>query len=297
MVHSNRSLELFELSTEALDGIDEVADTVALPRSDHKTLAKEAEEAQSRALLNKKRSRLLGLPEELLTVLLAHLEATELARMSTVCRQLRDMANQPQLWRGLALTTWGPRVEAQPQPSGYRQLFAERPRLRHDGIFVSRHSYIRAGAKEGGTSRPWFEVLYFRVFRFLSDGTCLYANTPEKPSLLAGALHPGNPALHVGTYEIDNDEEDLVRVEVVAPMPAVEAHGQRGKPKRRQHAQDDPQQRGVYRPTHFFTLRISGTKPGRNNRISLESHAYTLTTGGREDNFDHHGTVFQFFTT
>ncbi|KAG7250265.1 hypothetical protein CRUP_016603 [Coryphaenoides rupestris] len=66
------------------------------------------------------------------------------------------------LWRSACLRVWG-RTTLAPFKS-WREMFLERPRVRFDGVYISKVSYVRQGEESlDGFYRAWHHVAYYRV--------------------------------------------------------------------------------------------------------------------------------------
>ena len=52
-------------------------------------------------------------------------------------------------------------------------MLLDRPHLRHDGVYVSRNTYIKQGIKEWTVQNPVHLVCYFRYYLFRPDGRSL----------------------------------------------------------------------------------------------------------------------------
>ena len=66
--------------------------------------------------------------------------------------------------------------------SDWRSMYRLRPRLRTDGIYISRNQYLRRGQVELRTRVAVHIVRWFRYLVFLPDGSFLYRTTPSPPS-------------------------------------------------------------------------------------------------------------------
>ena len=109
---------------------------------------------------------LLG--DDLLAIVFSHLPPPSLAAAACACRAWRAaIASTDGLWRSALLTALGP-AAAPPRPPGlsWRDVFLSAPRLRTDGLYVSRNTYIRTGLVEWRTRNPVHLVTYFRYWRF-----------------------------------------------------------------------------------------------------------------------------------
>ena len=67
-------------------------------------------------------------------------------------------------------------------------MFLHRSHLRHDGIYVSRNTYLRAGITEWRVKNPVHLVTYYRYYRFLPHGIFYYRTSPETVSKIVNSL-------------------------------------------------------------------------------------------------------------
>ena len=81
----------------------------------------------------------------------------------------------------------------------WRLMWLFQPRLRHDGVYVSRNTYVRVGTPEWRLSKHVNLVVYYRMYRFYADGTCVYRTTPSPPKHSVRDLHSD----HVNMTAID----------------------------------------------------------------------------------------------
>lgn len=73
-----------------------------------------------------------------------------------VCRKWRYMIrHNPALWQAACLKAWqtisyaeNARLCRAQYEGSWRKMFLERPRLRTDGVYVSRNTYVKAGVAE-----------------------------------------------------------------------------------------------------------------------------------------------------
>ncbi|KAG5525072.1 hypothetical protein RHGRI_031677 [Rhododendron griersonianum] len=135
----------------------------------------------------------------------------------------------------------------------WRKMWLSRPRIRTDGLYVSRNTYIRAGIAEWKISNPVHVVCYFRYLRFYPSGRFLYKNSSQKVKDVAKFMNfraSKTESVHSGHYTLSND-----KVEAAFLYPGL-------------------------RPTVWrIRLRLRGTMAGANNRMDLLS----LVTSGVND--------------
>jgi F-box only protein C-terminal region/F-box-like len=78
--------------------------------------------------------------------------------------------------------------------NSWKRMFAERPHVRTDGVYVSRNTYFRVGVVHWDVKNPVHLVVYYRYFRFFPDGTLLTRTSAEPLQRVWQSLHT-KPAL------------------------------------------------------------------------------------------------------
>lgn len=64
----------------------------------------------------------------------------------------------------------------------WKRVFLEHPRLRGDGIYVSRNSYVRPGVTDLANRKGHAHMMvYFRYYRFFGNGRFFYKTSPLRP--------------------------------------------------------------------------------------------------------------------
>ncbi|KAG9444040.1 hypothetical protein H6P81_015380 [Aristolochia fimbriata] len=200
------------------------------------------------------------LPDELLFEVFARLTPYSLGRAACVCRKWRYTIRNPVFWRNACLKTWllsGPvenfRIVQSQYDGSWRKMWLLRPRLRTDGIYVSRNTYIRAGVAEWKVTNPVHLVCYFRYIRFFPSGRFLYKNSSQKVKEVARFMNfraSKVDCVFSGRYTLVENQ-----VEAALLYPGL-------------------------RPTVLrIRLRLRGTTAGANNRLDLLS----LVTSGIDD--------------
>ncbi|EPS67394.1 hypothetical protein M569_07385, partial [Genlisea aurea] len=139
----------------------------------------------------------------------------------------------------------------QPKYDGsWRKMWLLRPRVRTDGLYVSRNTYIRTGAADWKITNPVHIVCYFRYMRFYSSGRFLYKNSSQKVKDVVKYMNlraSKNDCVFTGQYTLSDDKVGAALV-----YPGL-------------------------RPTVLrLRLRLRGTTAGANNRMDLIS----LVTSG-----------------
>lgn len=192
------------------------------------------------------------LPDEILFEVFAHMAPYGLGRAACVCRKWRYTVRTPSLWRRACINTWqlsgkeeNFKILQTDYGGSWRKMWLLRPRLRFDGLYVSRNTYIRAGIAEWKTTNPVHVVCYYRYARFFPNGKFFYKNSSLKLKEVAksmqGRASKAN-SVFCGRYTMVNDQ-----VEAAICYPGM-------------------------RPTALrIRLRVRGTTTGANNRLDLVS--------------------------
>lgn len=95
----------------------------------------------------------------------------------------------------------------------YYQMLNERPFIKFRGVYISKVSYMKEGARSENSNSwnlPYRIISYYRYYRFYSDGTCLKIITVLEPKKVIPKLHKG--------YKISEDIE-LMNEEINRPEP------------------------------------------------------------------------------
>ncbi|KAK6938402.1 F-box protein Hrt3/FBXO9, C-terminal, partial [Dillenia turbinata] len=201
------------------------------------------------------------LPDELLFEVFARMSPYTLGRASCVCRKWRYTIRNPLFWRNACLKAWQQagmvenyKIVQSRYDGSWRKMWLLRPRLRTDGLYVSRNTYIRAGVAEWKVTNPVHVVCYFRYMRFYPSGRFIYKNSSQKIKDVVKLMNfraSKGDCVFTGHYTLADD-----RVEAALMYPGL-------------------------RPTVLrIRLRLRGTTAGANNRMDLLS----LVTSGLDDN-------------
>lgn len=201
------------------------------------------------------------LPDELLQEVFMRLTPYWLGRAACVCRKWRYATRMPSLWRHACLKTWqvsgreeNERLCAERYGGSWRAMWHDRPRLRYDGLYVSRNTYIRTGIVEWKITNPVHLVCYYRYLRFYPNGKFLYKTTPLRVKEVAKSMQ-GRPTKSEGLFS-GRCTLDGIQIEGAVLYPGS-------------------------RPTVLkIRLRLRGTIPGAYNRLDLLS----LVTCGVDEN-------------
>ncbi|KAK1300429.1 F-box protein 7 [Acorus calamus] len=200
------------------------------------------------------------LPDELLFEVFARLPPYSLGKASCVCRKWKYTIRNPTFWRSACLKTWqsfgameNSRIVQRMYEGSWRKMWILRPRLRTDGIYVSRNTYIRTGVAEWKVTNPVHLVCYYRYIRFFPSGRFLYKNSSQKVKEIIRCMNfraSKADCVFNGRYTLADD-----KVEAAIMYPGVN-------------------------PTVLrMRLRLRGTTVGANNRLDVLS----LVTSGLND--------------
>ncbi|XP_039139323.1 F-box protein 7 [Dioscorea cayenensis subsp. rotundata] len=200
------------------------------------------------------------LPDELLFEVFARMTPYTLGRAACVCRKWKYAIRNPSLWRSACLKTWqlsGPITNYQLAHSVYdgswKNMWVHRPRIRMDGLYVSRNTYIRVGVAEWKVTNPVHVVCYYRYLKFYPNGKFVYKISSQKLKEVAKCMNfraSKTDCVHKGDYGLDGD---LIKAAILYP--------------------------GLRRTLLRIHLRVRGTTVGANNRLDL----LKLVTTGVDD--------------
>ncbi|KAI3652500.1 hypothetical protein MP228_001925 [Amoeboaphelidium protococcarum] len=131
------------------------------------------------------------LPAEIFTSFIlpqvAQMDAPSVERFGQVCRQFYKYTRDDNLWKQVCRyyhrSSSQSLAIASPLPNDqlYRDLFLSTPRLRYDGVYISRCTYARQGLSEHTFSQPYHLVVYYRFLRFYPDGSVISLLSNREP--------------------------------------------------------------------------------------------------------------------
>uniref|UniRef100_A0A8C7TIJ2 F-box only protein n=1 Tax=Oncorhynchus mykiss TaxID=8022 RepID=A0A8C7TIJ2_ONCMY len=165
-----------------------------------------------------------ALPPEVLIyifrwVVSSDLDLRALEQLSLVCRGFYICARDPEIWRLACLRVWGRSCTKLVPFNSWREMFLERPRVRFDGVYISKTAYIRQGEESlDGFYRAWHQVEYYRYLRFFPDGQVMMLTTPEDPLVTVPRLRSRNTrveSIMCGHYRLSQDTDNQTKVFVV----------------------------------------------------------------------------------
>ncbi|XP_078504067.1 F-box only protein 9 isoform X1 [Lissotriton helveticus] len=149
-------------------------------------------------------------------VVSSDLDLRSLEQLSLVCKGFYICARDPEIWRLACLKIWGRNCSKPNLYITWRQMFLERPRLRFDGVYISRTTYIRQGEQSlDGFYRAWHQVEHYRYMRFFADGLVMMLTTPEEPQSVVARLRSRNPrtdAILFGHYRMSQETDNQTKI-------------------------------------------------------------------------------------
>ncbi|XP_034007771.1 F-box only protein 9 isoform X2 [Trematomus bernacchii] len=161
------------------------------------------------------------LPREILMyifrwVVSSELDMRALQQLSLVCRGFYICARDPEIWHSACSRVWGRNCTKIAPFKSWREMFLQRPRVRFDGVYISKTSYIRQGeASLDGFYRAWHHIEYYRYLRFFSDGHVVMVTSPDDPLSVVPRLRTKNvrmeSVLH-GHYRLSQETDNQTKV-------------------------------------------------------------------------------------
>ncbi|XP_040205755.1 F-box only protein 9 isoform X1 [Rana temporaria] len=149
-------------------------------------------------------------------VVSSELDLRSLEQLSLVCKGFYICARDPEIWRLACLKVWGRNCVKMLPYITWRQMFLERPRVRVDGVYIGKTTYIRQGEQSlDGFYRAWHQVEYYRYMRFFPDGQIIMMTTPEEPQTFVPRLRSKNAridAMLLGHYRLTQDTDNQTKV-------------------------------------------------------------------------------------
>ncbi|KAM6922414.1 F-box only protein 9 isoform 2-T2 [Lycodopsis pacificus] len=183
-----------------------------------------------------------ALPSEILMyvfrwVVSSDLDMRALEQLSLVCRGFYICARDPEIWHLACLRVWGRNCTKLVPFKSWREMFLQRPRVRYDGVYISKTSYIRQGeASLDGFYRAWHHVECYRYLRFFPDGHVVMLNTPEDPLLVVPRLRTKNirmDSVLLGHFRLSQETDNQTKVFAVCKKMEKATEFQRNRYSRR----------------------------------------------------------------
>ncbi|XP_064488633.1 F-box only protein 9-like [Ornithodoros turicata] len=167
-----------------------------------------------------KATHISDLPREVFSYILrwvvsSDLDLLSLEAVSKVCRGFYLCARDPELWHLVCQRTWGLDCGQLLQYKSWREMYILRPRLRYNGVYINKTTYVRQGESsfQDSSYRPCFLVEYFRYLRFFPEGKVLMLTTADNPYLALGKLRSRrqvHSSVLVGRFHLDGNHLQAV---------------------------------------------------------------------------------------
>lgn len=96
------------------------------------------------------------------------------------------------------------------------QMLNERPYLKYRGVYISKVSYMKEGARSENSNSwnlPYKIITYYRYYRFYSDGTCLKIITIFEPKKVIPKLRKGYKVNE--DIELINEERERISMNTI----------------------------------------------------------------------------------
>lgn len=162
-----------------------------------------------------------ALPMEIVLYILrwvvsSELDLRSLEMFSRVCRGFYISARDAEIWRLACVRVWGVNCgKFEPQYLSWRDMYLQRPRLRYNGCYISKTTYLRHGENsfQDEFYRPWHLVEYFRYLRFFPEGRALMLTSTDDAQLCVNSLKsrtPRNPTILIGHYRLRDNLVTLI---------------------------------------------------------------------------------------
>eukprot|EP00899_Mesostigma_viride_P006884 jgi/Mesvir1/16197/Mv08459-RA.1 len=159
-----------------------------------------------------------ALPDEVLLEIFLRLDTYSVGVAACVCRKWRYLSWNPTIWQRACLQVWqttgvagNAEIARRMFQGSWRRMWKARPRVRMDGLYVSRNTYVKQGVTDWDVKNPVHLVCYFRYFRFYGDGTFLYKTSSDMVQRAVKYFHKGargpeaRTLLH-GRYRLVEDQ-------------------------------------------------------------------------------------------
>ncbi|XP_076361331.1 F-box only protein 9 isoform X1 [Tachypleus tridentatus] len=138
--------------------------------------------------IDQKTTHISALPREVFMYILRWLVSSDfdfhsLEQVSMVSRGFYLCARDPEIWRLACLRVWDVNCGHPNKYGTWRDMYLQRPRLRFNGAYISRTTYVRYGEAmfQDASYRPCYLVEYYRYLRFFPDGLVFMLTTPDDP--------------------------------------------------------------------------------------------------------------------
>ena len=200
------------------------------------------------------------LPDDLMLEIFKRVPPSGVSRAACACRPWRLLSTHEDIWEKACYDAWEYREEPADTArisrdrfhGSWRRMFFHRVRLRTEGIYVSRNTYIKPGVTDWENVKPVHLVCYYRYFRFFNNGEFICKTSPQRlASVFKTFKSRYNAArddcMYHGGYRLAFEGDDA-----------------------RLHLECVPRHRAdMTHTTVHFWLRLRSTHPGASNRLDF----------------------------
>ena len=219
------------------------------------------------------------LPTEVFLVILKWLVSNDLdfkslERFGQVCKGFYLLSRDQEIWKLACFKTWGANVSP---TTTWREMFMTRPRVNFNGCYISKINYQRYGENsfQDQFYRPVQIVEYFRLLRFLPDGTLMMMTSADELQTSVGKLRNVQSAMQ--SREVLKGEyhyQDSTVLVVIKKQPSAQQ-----KFKRKIIPDDE-------NVTFLLELEIADSFKKKNMKLMWKHYALSYFRNGEEFNSD-----------
>lgn len=122
------------------------------------------------------------------------LDFKSLERFGQVCKGFYLLSRDQEVWKLACVKIWGSNISP---TTTWREMFITRPRVNFNGCYISKINYQRYGENsfQDQFYRPVQLVEYFRVIRFLPNGTIFMVTSADELQMSVNRLKNSQNAL------------------------------------------------------------------------------------------------------
>ena len=201
------------------------------------------------------------------------------SRAACCCRTWRLLSTHEKIWEKACYDAWEYREEPEVTEriardrfhGSWRRMFFDRVRLRTEGLYVSRNTYIKPGVTDWDNVRPVHLVCYYRYFRFFSSGEFICKTSPHNVSTVyktfkSRYLAAKDENMYHGGYRLACEAD----VQGLGEGSQRQAGSTTKRDETRLHLECIPRTRKdfTYTTLHMW-LRLRSTHPGASNRLDF----------------------------
>ncbi|CAE1261157.1 FBXO9 [Acanthosepion pharaonis] len=218
-------------------------------------------------------------------VVSTELDTRSLEQLSQVCRGFYLCARDEELWKLVCTKIFKDvNCRSYKKYGSWRNMYYQKPHVRHNGCYISKCSYIRQGEKGlDHFYKPWHLVEYYRFVRFFPSGEIVMMSSPEEPSVCIPKLNikSKHASMLTGFYRLSGNTITAVLTRV----KSAENTNQYNRRNRRncQNENEEAEQK--------FNVEFNLVTAGRRKFAKLQWKHYSARTFYRSSNGE---TVVEF---